>query len=339
MQYLQRLLGLFVTLFTLGLLLTGGVIFWGVYEFKQPGPLSAPLEFEISPGEGLRGVAADLEEKGAVNHALVFMAGATLQGKAGQIKAGEYEIATALSPASILDKLVRGDVIRRQFTVREGLTSYEVVEIVRGVPDLAGDVTSLPPEGTLLPETYSYRKAESREAKIREMQDAMVKTLAELCPAQPCWPAPLTSLKDVVTLASIVEKETGVPEERARVAGVFLNRLKKGIPLQTDPSVIYAITGGKNKNDGQGPLGRRLLSKDLEIDSPYNTYKYAGLPPGPIANPGKDSLAAVLHPEAHEFIYFVADGSGGHIFAKTLAEHNKNVAAWRKISRQNRTAQ
>ncbi|MCD8563245.1 MAG: endolytic transglycosylase MltG [Alphaproteobacteria bacterium] len=296
------------------------------------------MEFEVSPGEGLRGVAADLEEKGALNHAFLFVAGATLQGKAGQIKAGEYELPPALSPASILDKLVKGDVIRRQFTVREGLTSYEVVGIIKTVPDLSGDVASIPPEGTLLPETYSYRKDESREAKIKEMQEAMVKTLAGLCPSQPCWPAPLSSLKDVVTLASIVEKETGVPEERARVAGVFLNRLKKGIPLQTDPSVIYAITGGKNKNDGQGPLGRRLLSKDLEIDSPYNTYKYAGLPPGPIANPGKDSLEAVLHPEEHDFIYFVADGSGGHIFSKTLAEHNKNVAEWRKIRRQNRTA-
>jgi UPF0755 protein len=145
----------------------------------------------------------------------------------------------------------------------------------------------------------------------------------------------LKSLEEVMTLASIVEKETGVAEERKRVAGVFLNRLRRGIPLQTDPTVIYAITLGKHQNEGQGPLGRRLLAKDLEFDSPYNTYKYPGLPPGPIANPGKASIEAVLHPEAHEFIYFVADGSGGHIFARTLEEHNKNVAEWRKIRREN----
>ena len=144
---------------------------------------------------------------------------------------------------------------------------------------------------------------------------------------------PLKTVHDVLTLASIVEKETAVPDERQKVAGVFINRLKRGIPLQTDPTVIYAITKGEHKNDGKGPLGRRLLRKDLEYDSPYNTYKYPGLPPGPIANPGKASIEAVLNPEKHDFIYFVADGTGGHVFAKTLKEHNNNVAKWRKIRR------
>jgi UPF0755 protein len=331
MKYLQRLLGLFVTLFTLSVVLVCGAVLWGSYEYRKAGPLAETMELEVPPGSGLRGVAALLEEKGVTAYPTLFVIGATLQGKAAQIKAGEYEIPAHVSQQDLLNKMVAGDVIRRQVTVREGLTSYEVVELLKTVPDLNGDVAALPPEGTLLPETYTYRKAEARADTIKEMQGGMEKTLAELCPTQPCWPAPLTSLKDVVTLASIVEKETGVPGERTRVAGVFLNRLKQGMPLQTDPSVIYAITGGKNKNDGQGPLGRRLLSKDLEIDSPYNTYKYAGLPPGPIANPGKASIEAVLHPELHEFLYFVADGSGGHIFAKTLAEHNKNVAEWRKI--------
>ena len=145
---------------------------------------------------------------------------------------------------------------------------------------------------------------------------------------------PVNTKEEAIILASIIEKETGVPEERRRVAGVFVNRLKQGIALQTDPTVIYAITKGKMDDKGMGPLGRRLLSKDLQIDSPYNTYKYPGLPPGPIANPGRASIEAALNPEAHEFIYFVADGSGGHIFAATLAEHNQNVANWRKIRRE-----
>ena len=147
-------------------------------------------------------------------------------------------------------------------------------------------------------------------------------------------PPPLKTIRDVLTLASIVEKETGAPGERRRVAGVFINRLRKGIALQTDPTVIYALTKGKPKNDGKGPLGRRLLRKDLEFDSPYNTYTYPGLPPGPIANPGRASIEAVLNPEKHDFIYFVADGTGGHAFARTLEEHNRNVAKWRKIRKQ-----
>lgn len=334
MKYFQRLLGFLTYAFTIGLILFLGAFFWGVHQFNKPGPLTEARSFEVPLGMGANAVATKLYAEEIIQDPFIFMIGVTLSGKHTQIKAGEYEMTPGISQRDIMNKMVAGDVIRRQVTVREGLSSYEVAEILKAVPDLSGDVGVLPQEGSLLPETYSYRKAEARADKLKEMQDAMEKTLSALCPAQPCWPTPLTSLKDVITLASIVEKETGVAGERKRVAGVFLNRLKQGMPLQTDPSVIYAITGGKNKNDGQGPLGRRLLSKDLEIDSPYNTYKYAGLPPGPIANPGKASIEAVLHPEVHEFLYFVADGSGGHIFAKTLAEHNKNVAEWRKIRRE-----
>ena len=152
------------------------------------------------------------------------------------------------------------------------------------------------------------------------------------------WPnrdpnLPFTTVEQALTLASIVEKETGVPSERKRIAGVFINRLRQGIPLQTDPTVIYALTKGQPKNDGQGPLGRRLLLKDLEIDSPYNTYKNVGLPPAPIANAGRDAILAVLHPETNDFLFFVADGTGGHVFARTLGEHNQNVANWRKLRR------
>lgn len=331
---MQRLLGMFVTLCTLGIFLTIAGGLWAVYEFCKPGTYTQAVPLDVPSGTGVRMLADKLAEAGAIQTPLIFVAGAMLAGTHTQIKAGEYEFAPHLSQRDILDKLVKGDVVKRQFTVREGLTSYEVVELLKTVTDLTGELPAIPPEGALLPETYTYRKDQPREAAIAEMQAAMQKTITELCPAQPCWPQPLTSLEQVITLASIVEKETGVPEERKRVAGVFLNRLRQNMPLQTDPTVIYAITGGRHKNDGQGPLGRRLLSKDLEFDSPYNTYKYPGLPPGPIANPGRASIEAVLQPEVHDYIYFVADGSGGHIFAKTLAEHNKNVAEWRKIRRE-----
>ena len=219
----------------------------------------------------------------------------------------------------------------------------------KGIEDLSGEIAATPPEGSLLPNTYDYKLDEQRQDILGRMSQAMVDEVYEFCslpdlqpPSIAAWydqtceglPAPLETIGDVITLASIVEKETAVPSERRRVAGVFMNRLKKGMALQTDPTVIYAITKGEHKNDGKGPLGRRLLSKDLQIDSPYNTYKYPGLPPGPIANPGKASIEAVLNPEKHNYIYFVADGAGGHVFAKTLKEHNANVAKWRKIRRE-----
>ena len=186
---------------------------------------------------------------------------------------------------------------------------------------------------SLLPETYNFTRGETRQDLLIKMQQAMSETLDALWQAR-TDAAPVLSRGEIVILASIVEKETAVPDERRRIAGVFINRLNKGIPLQTDPTVIYAITGGKIRNEGQGPLGRRLLSKDLKFESPYNTYKYPGLPPGPIANPGRAALAAVLDPEKNEYYYFVANGSGGHVFSKTLEEHNRNAANWRKIRKQ-----
>ena len=185
----------------------------------------------------------------------------------------------------------------------------------------------------MLPETYLYMRGESREERIAMMQAAMEETLDALWRNR-AKDLPEISKGEAVILASIVEKETAVDSERKRIAGVFWNRLKRGMRLQTDPTVIYAITEGKIQDEGQGPLGRRLLKKDLDVESPYNTYKYPGLPPGPIANPGRASLEAVLNPEKNDFLYFVADGAGGHVFSKTLEEHNQNVAKWRKIRKQ-----
>ncbi|MGE4314450.1 MAG: endolytic transglycosylase MltG, partial [Pseudobdellovibrionaceae bacterium] len=192
-------------------------------------------------------------------------------------------------------------------------------------------------EGALLPGTYRFEKGQSTADMIAEMQEAMIKALDQAW-AKRSQDLPFTTREEALVLASVIEKETAKPEERTRIAGVFTNRLRESMPLQTDPTVIYAITKGREKNEGMGPLGRRLLLKDLKIDSPYNTYLYAGLPPGPICNPGLASIEAALHPEENEYLFFVADGTGGHVFSKTLKEHEANRANWRKIRREQSTA-
>lgn len=310
----------------------GGTGF-AVYNYTGPGPLEEEKAVLIERGSGVRAIADTLARENVMRYPLLFKIAARLTDAHADLKAGEYLFPARVPMAAVLRMLREGDVLNRSVTIPEGLTSFQIVRILNRVEALEGDIAHVPEEGSLLPETYQYIKGDTRSDKIARMQAAMKETLEEL------WPArvdglPFGTLEEAVTLASIVEKETGVAKERRRVAGVFLNRLRKGIALQSDPTVIYALTGGEMKEDGQGPLGRRLLKKDLETDSPYNTYKYPGLPPGPIANPGRASLEAVLNPEEHDFLYFVADGTGGHVFAKTLAEHNANVARWRKIRRE-----
>jgi UPF0755 protein len=253
-------------------------------------------------------------------------------GQQAALKAGEYKFSPGVSLGSVVAKLARGDVFRRVFTVAEGLTSWQVQEILDHTEGLTGELKETPPEGSLLPQTYQYMAGDTKQTAVLDMQKAMNDTIDLLWSGRDA-DIPISTPQEAVTLASIVEKETGVATERARIAGLFENRLKAGVALQSDPTVIYALTKGHIQTGGMGPLGRRLLAKDLEIDSPYNTYKNPGLPPGPIANPGKDALVAVLHPEHNDYMYFVADGTGGHVFAKTLEEHNENVAKWRKIRR------
>ena len=253
--------------------------------------------------------------------------------QAEKIKAGEYELAHHISMQDILDKMERGQIFTRNVTIREGLTNYEISRLLLKQDDLDIKGTQKYPEGYLLPETYSYARGDSNADILARMSAAMDKVLNK------AWEnrtenLPVKTKEEALILASIIEKETALSSERKRVAGVFVNRLRNNMALQSDPTVIYALTNGEPENNGKGPLGRRLLKKDLEIDSPYNTYKYPGLPPTPIANPGKASIEAVLNPEEHKYFYFVADGSGGHAFGKTLAEHNSNVAKWRKIRAQ-----
>lgn len=308
----------------------GAGLYYAHTVFTRPLPIETPILFEIKSGTTLNHVAAELFNLGIEDNPHIYRFGTHVLGMKTPIKAGEYELTPGMSSRDVLALFQKGSNFHRRVTVREGLTSYEVVRILNENDELTGEISVIPSEGSLLPETYSYSKDEPREAVLKRMEEALTEAL------DAAWDKrvdslPIKSKEEALVLASIIEKETGIAEERRKVAGVFINRLRKGMPLQTDPTVIYAITKGKHKNDGKGPLGRRLWRKDLKIDSPYNTYLYPGLPPGPIANAGKASIEAALNPESHDYIYFVADGTGGHIFAKTLAQHNRNAAEWRKV--------
>ena len=300
---------------------------WFVKSAERPGPLTAETTVEVPSGRGLRAVARALEADGVVHDARTFEVLAVVRGKRGALRAGEYAIPAGASAGRVLRILTEGKAIARRFTAPEGLTSAEIVARLMAADGLTGEIPAIPEEGGLLPETYHYRKGESRAALVARMAAAARETLAELWAARADG-LPFETPRDAVILASIVEKETGQAGERARIAGVFTSRLRRGMRLQSDPTAIYALTGGK------GPLGRALRRSDLEIDSPYNTYLHAGLPPGPIANPGRAALEAALRPEETGDLYFVADGSGGHAFARTLREHNANVARWRRVQRE-----
>lgn len=311
------------------LLLAAGALMigYGIHSYSSSGPLKTDKMVLIEKGSGVSSIANKLVQENIIYNDLVFKVAARF---GDFLKAGEYEFPAGASTAKVLQMLQEGDVFDRKITIVEGYTVQQIIKRLNARDDLMGDIKNMPKEGTLLPNTYHFVKNEERQNVINRMAENMTVALDE------AWKRrannlPIKTKAEALTLASIVEKETSVAEERERVAGVFINRLRKGMPLQTDPTVIYAITKGDIKEDGKGPLGRRLLRKDLQFDSPYNTYKYSGLPPGPIANPGIDSIKATLNPEEHDYIFFVADGTGGHAFAKTLAEHNRNVAKWRKV--------
>ncbi len=314
---------------------TIGVGIWMFQAYSsitEPGPLPETSIILIERGMGVASIAQKLEDEKVISSALVFKVLTKLDTDKRPLKAGEYEFTAAIPMTETLLMMREGRVYDRKITIPEGQTSWQITESLKALEDMAGEIVDVPAEGTLLPDTYHYIKNDDRTALLGKMKEAMDKTVAELWPTRVA-DLPIKTESEALVLASIVEKETGVAGERKRVAGVFINRLKRGMPLQTDPTVIYALTKGEIQNEGQGPLGRRLLTKDLEFDSPYNTYLYPGLPPGPIANPGRASIEAVLNPEVHDYIYFVADGTGGHVFGRTLAEHNRNVANWRKIRR------
>lgn len=289
------------------------------------GPAKSDTEVVVPEGSTLRGAAKVLEEAGAIRSSDTFLALAKLLGGSAPIKAGTYVIPKGASGAEILELLQGGKVMVRLVTIPEGMPSILVHERLMAQEELTGDVP-VPAEGSVLPDSYAYDKGESRAAVLKRMQDAMAKVLDELWKER----SPQTVVKsprEAVILASIVEKETGVPAERPTVAGVYSNRLRTGMMLQADPTIIYPITKGK-------PLGRRIRRSEIAAVNDYNTYAMTGLPKGPIANPGRLSILAVLQPAQTRALYFVADGKGGHIFADTLEQHNANVKRWYAIRRE-----
>ena len=315
----------FTLLIVLGIAVAGLAAF-GQRAFVAPGPLEEDRVFVAPRGASLNQIAERLEAESLISSATLFRLGARYSGKAEALRFGEYLVPAGASMREILDLLASGRSIQYAITVPEGLTSWEVVELLKASELLSGEIEEIPAEGSLAPETYSVQRGDSRVALIARMQELQRRNL-EMAWQGRAEGLTLRSPEEALVLASIIEKETGVPEERGAVSGVFHNRLRLGMRLQSDPTIIYGITEGK------GPLGREIRRSDISRATAWNTYAIDGLPPTPIANPGRDSIIAAVQPDATDALYFVADGTGGHAFARTLAEHNRNVAAWRAMER------
>ena len=307
----------------------GGIVYYALSTFSEQGPLAVNSNFIIKPGTGVGDIARGLERDGIISDARVFqyVTKSYLHGKT--LKAGEYEIKAGASMREIMDLLISGKSILYSISLPEGLTVQQVFDKLRLDPILEGDLpSSLPAEGTLRPDTYKFTRGTKRSDIVAQMTSAQKKLVHDIWEKR----SPDLKLKDenaFVTLASIVEKETGKTDERSLVASVFLNRLQKNMRLQSDPTVIYGIFGGAGK-----PADRPIYQSDLKKNTPYNTYVIDGLPPGPICNPGRAALEAVANPSKTDDLYFVADGTGGHVFAATLEEHNANVKKWRQLQDQ-----
>lgn len=312
--------------FTLLLFLTvgGGLVGWyGQRAYNEAGPLATEKNVVVPRGSGLRDIADLLEREGIIRNWMVFIAGHQFTHRGESLHAGEYAFKPGVTMADVVDTMVAGHVVQHQITVPEGLTSQQVVDRLNDNPLLTG-TPRVPLEGTLLPETYAIVRGMTRQEVLKRMSADQQKLVADLW-AKRAPDLPLKSPEEMIILASIVEKETSKADERPRVAAVFVNRLTKKMKLQSDPTIIYGIVGGK------GTLGRPISRTDISTPTPYNTYAIDGLPPGPIGNPGKASLVAVANPAKTKDLYFVADGTGGHVFAETLEQHNRNVARWREI--------
>ena len=296
-----------------------------IYGWTAAGPLERETSVVIKPGSSITSAAQQLEKTGVVKSASAFVSRAKVFGASSTIKAGEFVIPAKASNSDILSILTSGKTVQRMVTIPEGMPSIMVYERIMANDRLSGSI-SIPAEGSVLPDSYAFDKNEPRADVLQRMQDAMTKTIADLWPERSADTAVRTPL-EALTLASIVEKETALKSELRIVAGVYSNRLRTGMRLQADPTIIYPITKGK-------PLGRRIRRSEITDVNDYNTYAMAGLPKGPIANPSRAAIAAVLNPQKTSALYFVADGKGGHVFADTLQEHNANVAKWYALRRQ-----
>jgi UPF0755 protein len=304
----------------------GAGLYFGRQSFEAAGPLPDDKVVIIPRGLGIRDIADVLVREGVIEQPYVFMGGVIALKARGDLKSGEYQFTKHASVADVVDTIIEGKVVQHSFTVAEGLTSEQIVAKLLETDALSGQIKEIPREGTLLPETYKFTRGMTRDQIIQRMQQANKRVLQEVWDHR-MSDLPVKTPEQLVTLASIVEKETGRPDERSRVAAVFINRLKSKMRLQSDPTIIYGLTGGK------GSLGRPIMKSEIDQPTPYNTYVIDGLPPGPIANPGRASLEAAANPARTKDLYFVADGTGGHVFAENYEQHQKNVARLRAMER------
>ena len=317
-----------LTLLVIGIVVIGGGFFYVASQYYGDGPATEQKTFRVESGSTLTTTANRLEEQGLISNALIFSQFGSRVERNIIIKAGDFNLPAGASMADILKELTEGDPIRYAVTIPEGWTAWEVIQRLNGSGDLVGEVSTLPAEGSILPGSYDYVPGDTRQSVLDKMQAAMATELAAVWEGRQA-DLPIDTPEQLLVLASIVEKETGVATERPQVAAVFVNRLREGMRLQSDPTIIYGIT------KGQSTLGRGLRRSEIEAQTPYNTYQIDGLPPTPIANPGIDALKAVANPDSHEYLYFVAKGaspSEGHVFAETYAEHRQNVARYREIA-------
>lgn len=329
------LINMVISLAVFGLAAVGGALYFGKSRFEQPGPLSEETTVIVSSGAGLSGITDRLAAKGVIQDDIfdewVFNLGIRFYKNATRLKAGEYAFAPGVSMKDVMTDLVEGNAVTHSVTIPEGWTTAQIVDRVRKHPILVGEITAIPPEGALLPETYTFARGMTRQGVLDQMKAAQDKLLAEV------WERrvdglPVTTPEELVILASIVEKETALADERPRVAGVFVNRLNRDMRLQSDPTILYGLYGG------EAWLEDRSAIKQSEINAQndYNTYQIDGLPAGPIGNPGRAAMEAVANPSRTQDLFFVADGTGGHAFAETYEQHQSNVRKWRKIERERR---
>jgi UPF0755 protein len=305
----------------------GAGLYLGKERFNEAGPLSEEKVVNIPRGFGVRDIAILLQREGVIDQPYIFMGGAIVMRSRGGLKSGEYKFASRASLADVVETVIEGKVVQHVLTLPEGLTTEQIVGRLLENDALTGQIRDIPREGTLLPETYKFTRGMTRAQLIERMQHDEKALLKEV------WEhrspdLPIKTPEELVTLASIVEKETGRAEERSRVAAVFINRLKNKMRLQSDPTIIYGLSGGK------GSLGRPILKSEIEQATPYNTYVINGLPPGPIANPGRASLEAAANPARTKDLYFVADGTGHHVFSENYDQHQKNVTRLRASERE-----
>jgi UPF0755 protein len=320
---LSRVFGSLLVWFLAFAALIAAAGFWAYLAFTAPGPLSDKKIYEVEKSKSRAEIAMALQDQGIIADARIFSAAAAaLNIRGARLKAGEFEFPKGASMQEVLGMITAGRFLTYKVTIPEGWTTQMVVARLQEQTELEGPITTIPAEGAVLPDTYVFRRGLTRQKLLDDMQAANTKMIDEIWKTKPA-DSIIKTKEELITLASIVEKETGVAEERPQVASVFINRLKQGMRLQSDPTIIYGIVGGK------GRLDRAITRSDIDAATPYNTYQIPALPPGPIANPGKAALMAVLNPDKTPYLYFVANGTGGHAFASTLEEHNANVKKWR----------